>query len=88
MDEKTAFKYFFVLFWVFVVVTAIGVILLLFYNDTLQKVSIALGITGLGMSLTWMCFSMCNNAKNELDSKIFKAEILTRLDSIENQTRK
>jgi hypothetical protein len=88
MDEKTTIKYFFRLFLVFAVMTVIGDTLLLFYNDTIQKVALDLAITGLGMFLTWMCYNMCNNAKNEMASKIFQEELLFRLDVLKTLIKK
>jgi hypothetical protein len=87
MDEKTRFKIFYYLFWPFAFITASGLIFLNFYNDTLPKVSFGLAITGLGMSFFWMCFTICYNTKNEMESKLFKLEIQTQLDRIENQIK-
>jgi hypothetical protein len=60
---------------------------LVFDNATLPKVSFGLAITGLGISISWMCLTMCNNTKNEMESKLFKLEIQTQLDRIENQIK-
>ena len=88
MDEKTTIRYFFRLFLVFAAMTVIGNILLLLYNDTIQKVAFGLAITTLGMFLTWMCYNMCNNAKNEMASKIFQEELLFRLDVLKTLIKK
>ena len=88
MDEKTRIKIFYYLFWPFAIITAIGLLFLIFYNDTLPNVSFGLAITGLGMSLSWMCFTIINNTKNEMESKIFKLEIQMQLDRIESKIEK
>jgi len=82
---KNPISGFFYLFWFCLLITVSSIVLLLFNNDTLSKISIGLAIAGLGMSMSWICSTMCNNTKNELAAEIFQKEIKMQLDRIENQ---
>jgi FtsH-binding integral membrane protein len=82
------YKIFCFLFWASVVELAAGLILLFFYNDSLQNVSVAFAITGMGMTASWICFGMCNTMKKELQFKLFKTEIQTQLERIETKIKK
>lgn len=60
-----------ILFWIAIGEIAAGLILFLFYNNSVQKVSNAFAIIFLGIFASWLCFRTCNNIKNALQSEIF-----------------
>ncbi len=88
--KSTTLKYkiFCFLFWASLVELAAGLILLFFYSDSLQNVSVAFAITSLGMTASWICFGICNTMKNELQFKLFKTEIQGHLERIETKLKK
>jgi uncharacterized membrane protein (DUF485 family) len=85
---KRRFNIFFFFFWVCFILTIIGIICLIIYNENLQKISFSLAITSLGISLSWICLTLCYNIKNELNFDIFKHEIQIQLNRIENKIDK
>ena len=64
---------FILLFWIAIVEMAIGVIFLLFNNDSLQKVMQAFAIIFLGILASWLSSCSCNTIKNEIQSDIFNS---------------
>jgi hypothetical protein len=68
---EVALNFLVILFWIAIGEIAAGLIILLFYNDSVQKVSNAFAILCLGILASLLCYRMCNNIKNELQSEIF-----------------
>jgi len=64
---------FILLFWIALVEIAIGLLFLLFNNDSWQKLINAFAIIFLGIFAAWLSSGTCTTIKNQLQSEIFSS---------------